>query len=289
MHVKNGLSSYLPVLFVAYLAGSGYGHPLDIVKLDPIKVEPLPEDTGSLRSGEAATAPDLPEYKDGSATNLDIKVGEKKSLADLDPKKTYPEITVSGTLNCDKVDRQSLRVGNIIVKKGGLFNCTILDNSKVLKLEFAIGNKTVLVQDGGTISLAGAKRVSWSRLVSTAKKGDTSLVLPPDATDDWQVGDEIAIAPTDYSFDEYDVVKIVGKKDKKLIIDPPLKYRHFAQPQTFHDKTIEMRAEVALLTRNIKLWGDRSSEDDLKGATIKVAFEGSRGYFEDIVTQATII
>ena len=48
--------------------------------------------------------------------------------------------------------------------------------------------------------------------------------------------------------------------NKPLItIDKPFEYKHFAMTQTYGDDTIDMRAEVALLSRNVVVRGDPTS------------------------------
>ena len=44
-----------------------------------------------------------------------------------------------------------------------------------------------------------------------------------------------------------------------ITIDKPFEYKHFAMTQTYGDDTIDMRAEVALLSRNVVVRGDPSS------------------------------
>jgi len=44
-----------------------------------------------------------------------------------------------------------------------------------------------------------------------------------------------------------------------ITIDKPFEYKHFAMTQTYGDDTIDMRAEVALLSRNVVVQGDPSS------------------------------
>jgi hypothetical protein len=44
-----------------------------------------------------------------------------------------------------------------------------------------------------------------------------------------------------------------------ITIDKPFEYKHFAMTQTYGDDTIDMRAEVALLSRNVVVRGDPTS------------------------------
>ena len=71
------------------------------------------------------------------------------------------------------------------------------------------------------------------------------------------------IASTSFDHNEAEVRKItaVGTDSTdatkpKLTLDSPLLNKHFAATQTFGSDTIDMRAEVGLLTRNVKYQGD---------------------------------
>ena len=44
-----------------------------------------------------------------------------------------------------------------------------------------------------------------------------------------------------------------------ITVTQPFKYRHFADVETYGTTDFPMRAEVGLLTRNIKIQGDNSS------------------------------
>jgi hypothetical protein len=81
---------------------------------------------------------------------------------------------------------------------------------------------------------------------------------------DWQVGEEIVIAPTGYYNDEVDqriIIAVDRTNPKKpvLTLDSPLTYKHYAAVEKYGvngQDEIEMRAEVGLLTRNIMYRGD---------------------------------
>jgi len=76
---------------------------------------------------------------------------------------------------------------------------------------------------------------------------------------DWQVGEEISIASTSYNSREAEqrTITAITNADTNPVItlDKPLEYRHFAATETYGDKQIDMRAEVGLLTRNVKYQG----------------------------------
>jgi hypothetical protein len=102
----------------------------------------------------------------------------------------------------------------------------------------------------------------------------------------WVVGDEVVLAPTDFNHGEYDMVKITaveaGPNVDVFTVTPPFKYRHFGVAQELGGKILDSRAEVALLTRNLQIYGDEKSETSKTGVHIKLIGSKSMGYFSDI-------
>jgi hypothetical protein len=99
--------------------------------------------------------------------------------------------------------------------------------------------------------------------METVNPGETSLKLKDAVT--WKVGDKIVIAPTGKNIREHEEVTIVGVQQAGKVIQvyPALKYRHISLVQNIAGRTIETRAEVGLLTRNVVVQG--SQHDQWKG------------------------
>jgi hypothetical protein len=156
--------------------------------------------------------------------------------------------------------------------------------------------KGIQLEAGGTLKMYGAKGVpngtngvSWTYLgdaagpskydsthkVKVPAKSDTQIVVKDDVTAGpgaWQPNDWIAVAGTGFSPFETEFVQIaaLGGKDKNgnTIIDlspaTPLKFYHFGSlPPTGgmsdgadRNYGVDERAEVALISRNIKLTAD---------------------------------
>jgi hypothetical protein len=126
------------------------------------------------------------------------------------------------------------------------------------------GNKNIAVMQG-TLSMVGKPRpVVWTLLDSTVLPNATQITLMPQAsTFDWAVGEQIVIAATGYNKDEAEVRTIVAVGSDNdvsakpvLTLDRPLIYKHYAATETFDTDFIDVRAEVGLLTRNVKFRGD---------------------------------
>ena len=125
------------------------------------------------------------------------------------------------------------------------------------------GAKSIALREG-YLGLHGKHVLhTWTVITETVNPGDAILKLKDAVT--WQPGDKIVIAPTGKNIREHEELKIVGvQQGGKLIqVNPPLKYKHISLVQTIAGRTIETRAEVGLLTRNVVVQG--SQHDQWKG------------------------
>ncbi|XP_022094388.1 fibrocystin-L-like [Acanthaster planci] len=140
---------------------------------------------------------------------------------------------------------------------------TIMMHGHVRSTELPLfGTKTLAIRNG-TLDLHGKKiPVTWTRLAESVKTGATTMRLEQEVT--WKVGDEVVIASTGYrhSQRQNEQVKLTGVSSDgtELTFTPALKYDHFGITQTIDDVTLEMRAEVGLLTRNVKVRGSVQEE-----------------------------
>lgn len=140
------------------------------------------------------------------------------------------------------------------------------------------GNKVLGVRFG-ILDMHGSERVpTWTVMDTTSEVGATSITLSEAV--DWQVGESFAVASTSFSPREAEerVISSIDRStaDKPIIsFETPLYFKHFAQIQTFGADTIDMRAEVGLLSRNVVIRGDPTdSIEDEYGATIFIHSAG---------------
>ncbi|CAJ1082786.1 fibrocystin-L-like [Xyrichtys novacula] len=115
----------------------------------------------------------------------------------------------------------------------------------------------------GTLELYGQPHNDYhTKLAATADAGAKKLTLTKSV--DWQVGDEIAISSTSYSAWETEKNKIADVSDDglQLTLEQPLTYKHISErhsvPGTSYSYTLA--ADVALLSRNIKIIGEEYDE-----------------------------
>jgi hypothetical protein len=100
-------------------------------------------------------------------------------------------------------------------------------------------------------------------MTATADAGATNITVELDVSD-WRAGDEIVIASTNHRHsmaeNEKHTILSIDSDGKTIQLSDPLKYKHLSLEQTFGTHTIQTRAEVGLLTRNIKIQGSQNTE-----------------------------
>ena len=145
-----------------------------------------------------------------------------------------------------------------------------------------MGNK-LIGSYTGTIDIHGKKRLpTWTLLESTVMSGATSLTVIEEV--DWEAGETIIISPTNNNRNNFETLTITSvSEDKKTInFEPPLQHPHFADTLTYDGKTFEVRAEVALITRNVLIRGDENSIQTKYGVHIMMRGRGVIGRFSYI-------
>lgn len=143
------------------------------------------------------------------------------------------------------------------------------------------GNKVIAVHKG-QLEMHGKPRSHvWTELETTAEAQATSITLKgvQGVDNDWQIGEDIVIASTDYIGAHAEVRTITGVSNRDtypvITFDQPLQWQHFAGIENFGSDHIEMRAEVGLLTRNVVYRGDpETSRRNLYGAHIMLHSPG---------------
>ena len=120
----------------------------------------------------------------------------------------------------------------------------------------------------GTVDIHGAPVVpTWTFLEQTAEAGDSSIMIQtPNGLTNWNVGDRMAIAPTGgansiVESEDRVITSIVDNADgtHTIGLDAPLNHIHTGtetQWDGFNGQfTLNQRAEIGLLSRNIKFQG----------------------------------
>jgi cell migration-inducing and hyaluronan-binding protein len=131
-----------------------------------------------------------------------------------------------------------------------------------------MGWRVLGVMGGGTLSVVGQERTSWTKLNATVNKGQNTITLG-EATD-WKAGDKIVIASTDFDYRQAETFTIQSISGTTVTLDKPVQYMHFGQLQTYNGKTLDQRAEVGLLSRNIVIQGAADSVTTKFGGHVMV-------------------
>ncbi|WP_299153593.1 G8 domain-containing protein [uncultured Tateyamaria sp.] len=129
------------------------------------------------------------------------------------------------------------------------------------------------IGEGSRIEVHGAdaEKESWTQLNQSAGRGENVLQLELETG--WEVGDRIAIASTGTNMEDAEERTIVEVRDggRTVVLDQPLVNDHFGDAQTYQNGksgqdarewTVDQRAEVALLSRNVTIQGDEDSTQD---------------------------
>ena len=153
-----------------------------------------------------------------------------------------------------------------------------------------INNKALLVAAGGKLSLHGQDKASWTQLDATVHVGDQEMTVLD--AEGWHVGDLIAIAPTGFDPHEVEERTITAIDGNTITLDAPLEHMHFGAEQDLGGgQTLDMRAEVANLSRSITIEGrnegERETVADERGNEFEVGYGGHTMFHEDASIQVS--
>lgn len=124
-----------------------------------------------------------------------------------------------------------------------------------------MGKKFFGVINGGRLEMHGARAHArnWTQLTAHAPADSTQLEVADEV--DWKTGDRLVIAPSGFDPLEAEEVTVTSVSDGMVYFTPPLQHDHWGELQVIGGHTIDERAEVACLTRNIVIQGDEASAD----------------------------
>ena len=125
----------------------------------------------------------------------------------------------------------------------------VVDGAKVLALR------------NGILDMHGQPTVqTWTQLALTANNGSSTIQLMQPV--DWAINSEIVVCTTGnrLSQKETEVRRLlnISSDNMTLTLDRPLKYTHLGLSQPINITTIDVRAEVGLLTHNVIFEGSSS-------------------------------
>jgi hypothetical protein len=208
-------------------------------------------------------------------------------------------LKVSGQLVCPASGNYMLRLAGLNVEgDGALFECGTPSAPFAGKLKISVkpgvdmtafhpcrspGNpcsdRNLMAMHGGVIRLTGQnKNAGWAKLRVTAEAGAREIFLT--RAMNWSPGDRIALSPTGLEYLEAEDVEIESVSGDRIRLKTPLRFHHHGEIETMstgrRNWTVDQRAEVANLTRNIQIVTDGNpSTFGEKGAHMMVMMGGA--------------
>ena len=126
------------------------------------------------------------------------------------------------------------------------------------------GNKAI--GNTGNLIMNGKPRNRMSRLTKEVSKSSSTIEV--DSQLDWKAGDQIFIASNTHNYlaNDYSTIVSYDKSTGAITLSDPINFYHWgASTSTENEYGLDLRAEVILLSRNVKISG---TEDDTWGCTI---------------------
>jgi len=147
-------------------------------------------------------------------------------------------------------------------------------------------NAFLMVASGGQLQFFGKEKLTFTKLAATAEIGANQILVKEeidrnfdgvidlaDGALDWEVGDEIVIASSSRDYDDQEVRSIdaIANQDDGtflITLDSALNKRHYGQTETYGNGSrtwdLDLRAEVAILNRNVRIQGLASQDTDIE-------------------------
>lgn len=254
----------------------------------------------SLKDGQLSFT-EIIRSSPGEDGNKNIEIKPNETVVIDSNNMNVGELVINGTLICSNdVEQSIIRAKTIYVN--GRFECGTPENRftkkliVLLKPNPALDPKTnpayrgLIVNRNGVLNLyGGVERAGFYRLTQTVDPGATTLTLSSSVN--WKAGDDIALAPTSYDPHQAERFTIKSVSGNVVTLNSEVRFRHWGETEKYNTQkgevTLDQRAEVANLSRNIKIMADESdgaiSEADAPGAQIGghvMVHKGGQAYID---------
>lgn len=146
-----------------------------------------------------------------------------------------------------------------------------------------MGDKFIGTMAEGTTLLHGAPTQSWVRIDDTVNSGERLISLSERVN--WKIGQSIILTSTQRDLEQTEVltIKAISSDQLQIQVEEPIVYEHYAGTHSYDNGksgnahqswTVNMSAEVGLLSRNIIIQGDEESSEDGYGGHIMTMPDG---------------
>jgi len=133
----------------------------------------------------------------------------------------------------------------------------------------------------GGIEMHGCELANtWTTLTNTVRQGDSQITVDTDVSAEWKVGDELAIATSDYEQRHTEYVSITAISGMEITLNTTLEWTHLGSADSTIEargRTVSQAAEVALLTRNIVIDGSGGAEGKMGGRILVTNYMETNG------------
>jgi cell migration-inducing and hyaluronan-binding protein len=182
-------------------------------------------DSSTWSGGDVPQAGDIVTIGESMDVVLDVSppdlsgvnVAGKLSFSnDSDLELTTEWITLTGELEIGTEARRHTAKATI----------TLTDNNPNEDMMAGMGDRGIMIS-GGTLNLHGNRTNAWTKLTATAEAGSSRIDVLN--ADQWQVGDEIVLASTDFDPRQAETRHITAISGNSITLDEPLQYMHYGE------------------------------------------------------------
>lgn len=177
-----------------------------------------------------------------------------------------------------------MEVGQELAPYTSTANFTLTANSSDPDV-MGMGNNFIGAMNGGELNLHGLNKLSWTHLDANAAAGATQITLAQAVN--WKVGDEIVVVSSRTNWNEAEkrTITAISSNSKTLTLNASLNYPHTGVQQSYTDGSrtwnADLRAEVGLLSHNVKVQGNAAAAATGYGGHIMIMLD-SRAYVSGV-------
>ncbi len=268
---------FLSLLVPAFLGLGGHA---------VLKAQQIASTASAKRWSDAATWPDKKVPGKDAAVTIDK---DMNVVLDVSPPPLHG-LTINGKLSfADNKDLElttewvmvhgELEIGTEAKPHTRKATITLTDNVKDEDMTGTGGTNDRsdrgIMMMGGTLSLHGTEKNSWTKLTKTAAAGSNTIEVLN--AGDWKKGDVIVLASTDFDPHQAERRTIAAIRGNRITLDKKLDYMHFGKI-TFD---VDERGEVGMLSRNILIQASPDADQTLFGGHI-MAMNGGKMFVDGV-------
>lgn len=230
--------------------------------------------------GSIPNANDVATIPVGSAVAMRNTLNANRIIVNGDLVAGHNQNVSINTKNIMAMGANSLiEFGQDLAPYPGTANITLTANANDPEI-MGMGNNFLGAMNGGVLEVHGVERKSWTRLGANVAANSNQITLMEPV--DWKAGDEIVIVSsrTDWNEAEKRTISAVSSNSKVVTLSSNLNYPHVGVVKSYTDNSgarswdADLRAEVGLLSHNIKIQGNAAAASTGYGGHIMMHSNG---------------